>query len=71
MTLLLEDGHFQACEPTFVHLRTFANEQIDNYRLQFKDSLLQLAEQAGLPLKLDLPRFSVLKGIEGKLLCNC
>jgi hypothetical protein len=64
---ILEDDHFKECEATFSQLRSFANEQIDNYRLQFKDSFLKLAQAAGLPLEVDLPRFSVLKGIEGKL----
>ncbi len=41
--------------------------QVDNYRVKFKGALLQLAEKAGLPLEVDFPRFSVLKGIEGKL----
>ena len=29
--------------------------------------MLQLAQEAGLPLEVDFPRFSVLKGIEGSL----
>lgn len=66
-TSLLEDPYFQGCEPIFNHLRVNTNQQIDNYRLEFKDSLLRIAEEAGLPLEVDLPRFSVLKGIEGKL----
>lgn len=64
---VLDDSNFKECEFIFSQLRTFANEQIDNYRLQFKDSFLQLAQEAGLPLALDFPRFSVLKGIEGKI----
>ncbi len=62
-----EDIHFKVCDSIFARLRIFADEQIDHYRLQFKDSLIQIAEAAGLPLDIDLPRFSVLKGIEGKL----
>jgi hypothetical protein len=66
-TDLLGDVYFKGCEPVFNHLRTFANQQIDNYCLQFKDSLLRIAQEAGLPLEVDFPRFSVLKGIEGRL----
>ena len=40
---------------------------MDNYRVKFKGTLLQLAQEAGLPLEVDFPRFSVLKGIEGEL----
>lgn len=67
ITDVLEDCNFKGCEPIFSRLQTFADEQIDNYRLQFKDSLLKIAEKAHLPLEIDLPKFSVLKGIEGKL----
>lgn len=64
---VLEEPNFKACEPIFARLRIFADKQIESYRLQFKDSLIQTAEKAGLSLEVDLPRFSVLKGIEGKL----
>jgi hypothetical protein len=60
-----EDANFERCKPIFSCLQTFADKQIDNYRLEFKDRLLQLAEQAGLPLEVDISKFSVLKGIEG------
>lgn len=62
-----EDPNFKSCDSIFNHLREFAETQVDNYRVKLKDTLLQLAQEAGLPLKVDLPRFSVLKGIEGKL----
>ncbi|MGA8165285.1 MAG: hypothetical protein WB791_09730 [Waddliaceae bacterium] len=64
---ILQDSHFAGCDSIFSQLRTFADEKIENYRVEFKGALLQLAEEAGLPLKVDIPRFSVLKGIEGKL----
>lgn len=64
---VLEDPNFVECESIFSHLRAYANQQIENYRLQFKDALLQMAEKAELPIEIDLPRFSVLKGIDGKI----
>lgn len=64
---ILEDSHFRGCDSIFCELQKFADIQVDNYRLEFKGALLQLAEEAGLPLEIDIPRFSVLKGIEGKL----
>lgn len=64
---LLEDSNFKGCETIFFHLRTYADQQIKNYRLRFKDDLLQIAKKAGLPIEIDLPRFSILKGIEGKI----
>lgn len=64
---IVQDSNFTLCDPIFSQLRKFAETEIDNYRLKFKSTLLQLAEEANLPLEVDLPRFSVLKGIEGKV----
>jgi hypothetical protein len=64
---VLEDSNFKLCDSIFCQLRQFAETQVDNYRVKFKGTLLQLAEEAGLPLEVDFPRFSVLKGIEGTL----
>lgn len=64
---ILEDSHFQLCDPIFCQLQKFAETQVDHYRIKLKGTLLQLAQEAGLPLEVDLPRFFVLKGIEGKL----
>jgi len=64
---VLEDSHFKSCDSIFNQLLQFSETQIDNYRLKFKSALLQLAQEADLPLEVDLPRFSVLKGIEGEL----
>ena len=62
-----EDANFSNCGPIFDHLQTVAEAQVDNYRVKIKSTLLQLAEEAGLPLEVDLPRFSAVKGIEGTL----
>lgn len=62
-----EDFNFKGSEPIFCCLQSFADKQIERYQLEFKVGLFQIAEKAGLPLEVDLPRFSVLKGIEGKL----
>jgi hypothetical protein len=62
-----EDINFKGCETIFSQLQTYANEQIENYQLQFKEGLLQMAEKAGMRMEVDLPRFSLLKGIEGKI----
>lgn len=64
---ILEDSNFKSCEIIFDQLRKSAEIQIDNYRVKFKSTLIQLAQEAGLPLEVDFPQFSVLKGIEGKL----
>lgn len=62
-----EDSDFKSCGSIFNQLRKFAQTQVDNYRVKFNGALQQLAQEAELPLELDFPRFSVLKGIEGKM----
>ena len=64
---VLEDSHFKSCDSIFNQLRQFAETQVDNYRVKFKSALLELAQEVGLPLEVDFPRFSVLKGIDGEL----
>jgi hypothetical protein len=64
---VLEDSNFKVCDPIFNELRKFAETQVDNYLVKFKDALLQLAQEVGLPLEVNFPKFSVLKGIEGEL----
>jgi len=48
-------------------LREYAAEQVERYRVQFIEDLETLAEEAELPLEIDFPRFSGLKGIEGEV----
>lgn len=64
---VMEDANFHGCDSIFGQLQKVAETQVDNYRVKIKSTLLQLAEEAELPLEVDLPRFSALKGIEGKL----
>src|SRR3990167_5683807 len=64
---VLEDPNFESCASIFDQLRKFAATHVDNYLVKFKGTLLQLAREAGLPLEVDFPKFSVLKGIEGEL----
>ena len=49
----------------FDRLRTYADEQVEHYRVAFIEDLTTRAADAGLPMEVDFPRFSVLKGIEG------
>ena len=64
---ILEDSQFELCGSIFSQLRKFAEAEVDNYRIKFKDTLLKLAQEADLPLELDLPRFSMVKGIDGTM----
>lgn len=51
----------------FERLKTFADDQVERYRIQFIEDLTARAEEAGLPLEIDFPRFTVMKGIEGSV----
>ena len=64
---ILEDSSFTSCDTIFHQLRKFSETQVDYYRVKFKSTLLELAEETGLPLEVDFPRFSLLKGIEGEV----
>ena len=64
---VLEDSHFTSCDSIFTELRKFAGTQVDTCLVKFKGTLLQLAQEAGLPLEVDFPKFSALKGIEGEV----
>jgi hypothetical protein len=60
-----EEKELNACRERFETLGEYAAQQVERYRLQFIDDLQQLAAEAELPLEIDFPRFSSLKGIEG------
>jgi hypothetical protein len=51
----------------FEKLRTRAEQEVERYRLEFIEALKTQAEAAGLPLIIDFPRFSLLKGIDGEI----
>ncbi len=53
------------CAPLFARLREYVKDQVERYRLQFNEDLKRLAQEADLPMEIDFPRFSILKGIEG------
>lgn len=51
----------------FDRLKTFADEEVERYRIQFIEDLTARALEAGLPFEIDFPRFSVMKGIDGSV----
>lgn len=55
------------CKEYFDRLRGYADEKVERYRIQFIEDLTARTEEAGLPLTVDFPRFSSLKGIEGTI----
>src|SRR3990167_10446309 len=49
-TDLIADADFNMCDAILYQLQKFAETQVDSYRINFKSSLLQLAQEAELPL---------------------
>lgn len=66
-SVVLEDASLEGCASIFSQLQAYADEQIEQYKSEFKNGLMQAAEKAGLPMQIDLPRFFVLKRIEGEV----
>ncbi len=59
-----EEG-LAGCREIFDRLRSYADDKVERYRLEFINDLTQRAREAGLEIEIDFPRFSVLKGIDG------
>jgi hypothetical protein len=55
------------CREIFDRLRAYADEKVERYRLQFIEDLDARAREVDLPLDIDFPRLSSLKGIEGNV----
>lgn len=60
-----EESGLKASVEFLDRLRTYADEQVERYRVDFIEDLRAQAEEAELPMAIDFPRFAVLKGIEG------
>jgi len=61
-----EEG-LSECGPILESLRQDARQKVEQYRLEFIDDLLRQGREAGLDIRVDFPRFSILKGIEGEV----
>ncbi|MCB1181284.1 MAG: hypothetical protein KDK55_04605 [Chlamydiia bacterium] len=64
---VLKDASLEGCASIFSQLQARADEQIELYKSEFKKGLVQIAEKMELPMQVDLPRFFVMKGIEGEV----
>ena len=63
--VLQEESDFEECQLVFKQLLEYAEEKVDQYRIEFIDDMKSLSAEASLPIEVDFPRFSVLKGIDG------
>ncbi len=64
---VLDDTDLADCAPIFAQLQIDADRKIEQYKAEFKNGLLQAAEAVGLPMEVNFPRFSVMKGIGGEV----
>jgi hypothetical protein len=61
------EENLSGCREIFDRLRAYSDEKVERYRLQFIEDLEARAREVDLPLDIDFPRLSSLKGIEGNV----
>ncbi len=62
-----EEAGLEGLKSFFERLRVDAAAKVERYRLEFIEDVAERAEEAGLPVKFDFPRFQSLRGIEGEV----
>ena len=61
------DETLKNCAPIFDTLGAYANEKVEQYRIDLVEDLTRLCGEAELEIKIDFPKFTVLKGIDGEI----
>ena len=61
------DEEFEECFAIFAELRNYADEEVEQYRIELIEDLTRLCAEAELEIEVDFPDFTVLKGINGKI----
>lgn len=64
---IFDDDELDACAPILESLGRYADEKVEQYRIELIDDLTRLCREAELELEMDFPRFTVLKGINGEI----
>ena len=62
-----EDGELEQCGVVFAELREYADEKVEQYRIELIDDLTRFCEEAELEIEIDFPDFTVMKGINGRI----
>ena len=62
-----EENGLEETSDIFDRLRTYANEQVERYRIEFIEDLTNRAQEADVEITVDFPRFTSLKGIAGEI----
>ncbi len=58
------DPGYEGIQEVFARLRQDVSYKVERYQVHFVEDFTRLAEEAGLPLKNEFPRFHLLKGID-------
>ena len=61
------DEILETCTPIFESLGNYANEKVEEYRIELIEDLTLFCQEADLEIEVDFPRFTVLKGINGEI----
>lgn len=61
------DETLKNCAPIFDTLGAYANEKVEQYRIDLVADLTRLCGEAELEIEIDFPKFTVLKGIDGEI----
>ncbi|NOX32929.1 MAG: hypothetical protein GXP56_04230 [Deltaproteobacteria bacterium] len=62
-----EDEKIDQCAALFKSLKEYANQKVEQYRIQLIEDLVRLGSEASLDIRVDFPKFTVLKGINGEI----
>lgn len=61
------DETLENCTPFFDSLGEYADERVEQYRIELVEDLTRLCREAELEIQVDFPKFTVLKGINGEI----
>ncbi|WP_457552780.1 hypothetical protein [Desulfobacula sp.] len=64
---IMLDENLEECALIFESLGSYANEKVEQYRIELIEDLNQRGQEANLEIHIDFPKFSVLKGINGEI----
>jgi len=62
-----KDEILETCVPIFESLGSYANEKVEQYRIELIEDLTRLCQESELEIQVDFPKFAVLKGINGEI----
>lgn len=61
------DGALDDSSPIFESLGRYANEKVEQYRIELVEDLKRFCREVEIEIQIDFPKFAVLKGINGEI----